>query len=97
MDKKKIIIDGHNINHIEEFFDEIQRVLCPNFTHFGRNWDDLNDVLRGGFGVFDLGENITLQVKFKNYIKKHLGENFLNKFERIVEKNANIQLIYSNE
>jgi RNAse (barnase) inhibitor barstar len=97
MEKKIIIIEGHNISHIEEFFDEIQRVLCPNFTHFGRNWNALNDVLRGGFGVYDLGENIFLQVRFKNYIKKHLGENFLNKFERIVGKNANVQLIYSNE
>ena len=97
MEKKRFILDGHNMKNDDEFFDEIHRVLCPGFKYFGRNWDALNDVLRGGFGEFELGENIVIQFKYVNSIKKQIGENLLNKFERIVKKNGNIEIVYSNE
>jgi RNAse (barnase) inhibitor barstar len=95
--KKRIIIDGHNFKDMEEFYDEVQRTLCPGFKGFGRNLHAFNDVLRGGFLVFESEEDIILQVKFRNYIIRHMGEGFIIKFERIVENNKNVSLIYSND
>lgn len=43
-------IDGSRIGSLEEFYDEIGRVLIPNHR-WGRNLDAFNDILRGGFGT----------------------------------------------
>jgi len=47
-------IDGANFSTLEEFYDEISRVLIPGAA-WGRNLDAFNDVLRGGFGTPDEG------------------------------------------
>jgi RNAse (barnase) inhibitor barstar len=45
-------IDGANFSTIDEFFEEITKVLSlPSW--WGRNYDALNDVLGGGFGLPD--------------------------------------------
>ena len=43
-------IDGENFSTLEEFYDEVSRVLVPNMS-WGRNLDALNDILHGGFGT----------------------------------------------
>ncbi|WP_010582972.1 histidinol-phosphatase [Schlesneria paludicola] len=48
--KKKYVIDGDNFSTLEEFYDEISRVLIPG-VEWGRNLSALNDLLRGGFGT----------------------------------------------
>ena len=45
-------IDGKNFSTLEEFYDEISRVLIPG-AQWGRNLDAFNDILRGGFGTPD--------------------------------------------
>jgi RNAse (barnase) inhibitor barstar len=47
-------IDGCRFTTLEEFFDEISRVLIPG-ADWGRNLDAFNDILRGGFGTPDGG------------------------------------------
>lgn len=47
-------IDGENFSTLEEFYDEISRVLIPGAS-WGRNLDAFNDILRGGFGTPDEG------------------------------------------
>ena len=47
-------IDGENFSTLEEFYDEISRVLIPGAS-WGRNLDAFNDILRGGFGTPDDG------------------------------------------
>ena len=47
-------IDGKNFSTLEEFYDEISRVLIPG-AQWGRNLDAFNDILRGGFGTPDHG------------------------------------------
>ncbi|MEI8019041.1 MAG: inositol monophosphatase family protein [Schlesneria sp.] len=47
-------IDGANFTTLEEFYDEIGRVLIPGKA-WGRNLDALNDILRGGFGTPENG------------------------------------------
>jgi RNAse (barnase) inhibitor barstar len=47
-------IEGAAFSTIEEFYDEVSRKVIPG-THWGRNLDALNDILRGGFGTPDEG------------------------------------------
>jgi len=95
MDDRKIFtIHGNNINTLPEFHDEIQRVLCPGFKHYGRSWDALNDILRGGFRTFELDEKITIIFKNKKHVRKSLGEGFLNRFTKLVEQHNHIKLLF---
>lgn len=56
MQSDKVIyeIDGANFSTLEEFYDEVSRVLIPNAS-WGENLDAFNDILRGGFGTPDGG------------------------------------------
>ena len=92
MEEKIFTIKGQNINSIEEFHDEIQNVLCPKFTKYGRNWHAFNDILHGGFLSFELGEKITIIFKNKRDVEKRLGEGFFNKFTKVVAQNDNVEL-----
>ena len=47
-------IDGQRFSTLEEFYDEISRVLIPG-AQWGHNLDAFNDILRGGFGTLDGG------------------------------------------
>src|SRR5690348_8636074 len=52
--KPEFVIDGERFSTLEEFYDEISRVLIPGAA-WGRNLDAFNDILRGGFGTPDGG------------------------------------------
>lgn len=52
--KKTFEIDGENFSTLEEFFEEISRVLIPQ-DYWGKNLDAFNDILRGGFGTPEAG------------------------------------------
>ena len=43
-------IDGNDFSTLDEFYDEITRVLIPGVS-WGRNLDAFNDILHGGFGT----------------------------------------------
>lgn len=53
-EKNTYEIDGTRFSTLEEFYDEIGRVLIPG-AYWGRNLDAFNDILRGGFGTPDKG------------------------------------------
>ncbi|MHA1213399.1 MAG: barstar family protein [Candidatus Heimdallarchaeota archaeon] len=94
MDDKIFTLNGRNINSITEFHDEVRNVLCPAFKRYGRSWNAFNDVLRGGFGSFELGEKITIIFKNKKYVKKRLGEGFLKKVAKFAEIHDNVEIIF---
>jgi RNAse (barnase) inhibitor barstar len=48
------VIDGGRMGSLDEFYDEISRVLIPG-QEWGRNLDAFNDVLRSGFGTPERG------------------------------------------
>ena len=52
--KPVFVIDGRNFSTLEEFYDEISRVVIPGVP-WGRNLDAFNDILRGGFGTPEVG------------------------------------------
>lgn len=56
-----IEFDGNEFDDLESFYDEVQAKICPGFEGFGRNLDAFNDVLRGGFGLFEYNEPIRLK------------------------------------
>ena len=66
--RKEFIIDGNNFNTLDEFYDEIDKLLTKDLTwKTGHNLDAFNDLLRGGFGVHEYGEPIL--IKWLNYNK----------------------------
>ncbi len=44
-------IDGERFSYLEEFYDEVSRVVLMPGVRWGHNLDAFNDVLRGGFGT----------------------------------------------
>lgn len=48
--KRTFEIDGADFQTLEEFYDQLERVLIPG-KDWGRSLDGLNDLLRGGFGT----------------------------------------------
>ncbi|MFQ5831095.1 MAG: barstar family protein [Candidatus Thorarchaeota archaeon] len=90
---KDFTIDGHNMRSVDKFWDEVQRVLCPDFKYFGKNLDALVDILRGGSGAFEQGETIRLRLIHQNYAEKHLQASFIRKMLRIIEKSPNLEIV----
>jgi RNAse (barnase) inhibitor barstar len=52
--KRLYEIDGATFTTLEEFYDEVSRVLILT-AEWGQNLDAFNDILRGGFGTPDEG------------------------------------------
>jgi RNAse (barnase) inhibitor barstar len=70
-----IIIDGDNFSTLIEFYDEVERKLTKGLDwRIGRNLDAFNDVLRGGFGVHEYEEPITIKWIHSDKSKKDLGQ-----------------------
>ena len=70
----EITIEGNNFNNLEGFYSEIDKLLTRDLNwKTGHNFAAFNDLLRGGFGVHEYGEEII--VKWINYekSKKDLG------------------------
>ena len=55
-------IDGARFSTLEEFFEEVSRVMIPD-VYWGHNLDAFNDILRGGFGTPEEGFSLV----WKNY------------------------------
>ncbi|MBA2738009.1 MAG: barstar family protein [Pyrinomonadaceae bacterium] len=70
MSKRIYEIDGNNFSTLEEFWDEISRVLIPD-VYWGRNLDAFNDILRGGFGTPE--EGFILVWKNSSLSRERLG------------------------
>ena len=61
MGNKEIILDGNKFNDLESFYDEIDNILTKDLNwQTGHNLDAFNDILRGGFGVFQDDEQIKI-------------------------------------
>ena len=61
MNKKRLILDSACFADLDSFYDEADRVFTKNLGwETGHNLDAFNDLLRGGFGVFEEGELIDL-------------------------------------
>ena len=56
---KKVIIDGKNFNNEDEFYSEIDKLITRNLNwKTGHNLDAFADLLCGGFGFHEYGEQL---------------------------------------
>lgn len=89
MNKQTIIINGENFSDLESFYDEIDRVLTKDLDwQTGHNLDAFNDLLRGGFGVYEYEEPIRLIWENFSKSKSDLGLEATKKwYERKISEN----------
>jgi len=57
---KEFTIDGSNFSDLNGFYEEVGKKLTKGGWKTGRNLDAFNDILRGGFGMFEPGESVTI-------------------------------------
>jgi RNAse (barnase) inhibitor barstar len=71
---KTIVINGSKISSLDTFYDEVESKLTKDLDwKIGKNLDAFNDVLRGGFGVYEYEEPIKLIWTRSNESKRKLG------------------------
>jgi len=68
--RRTYVIDGTRFSTLEEFYDEVSRVLIPG-AYWGRNLDAFNDILRSGFGTPEGG--FILRWKNSQLSRRRLG------------------------
>lgn len=81
---KEFILDGNNFSNVEDFYNEIDKLLTKDLEwKTGHNLDVLNDLLRGGFGVFD---DEPIKIKWINYekSKNDLGNEMMLKIIEVI-------------
>lgn len=71
---KALVIEGHAINDIASFYDEINRVfMADEDWKLGHSLDALNDMLYGGFGALNSDEAVTLVWQNADKSRSSLG------------------------
>lgn len=81
---KEFILNGNNFSNIEGFYNEIDKLLTKDLEwETGHNLDALNDLLRGGFGVF---ADEPIKIKWINYekSKNDLGNDMILKIIEVM-------------
>lgn len=74
MATRTIVLDGMEIFNLSSFYDEVESKLTKDLGwDMGRNLDAFNDVLRGGFGVFDYDEPVQLVWQHSSESRADLG------------------------
>jgi len=92
MNKKTIIIDGDNFSDLETFFDEIDRVLTKNLTwKTGHNMNAYNNLLSGGFGVYEYEESIKIIWRNFSNSELRLGTDLVNDLKEYITGHQHIE------
>ncbi len=82
---KQITIDGNNFSTEEEFYTEIDKLLTKDLRWKpGHNLNAFNDILRGGFGVQDSGEELIITWVNAAKSKNDLGEELFSTIVNII-------------
>lgn len=88
---KVITINGDRITDIKSFHKEIDRVLTKNLDwKTGHNLDAFNDLLSGGFGVYDYQEKVKMIWKHFSKSKQVLGEDLTDTLLDIISDHKHI-------
>jgi RNAse (barnase) inhibitor barstar len=94
MDRQTLIIDSNNFFDLESFFDEIDRVLTKGLTwKTGHNMNAYNDLLRGGFGVYEYEEPV--KIVWVNFSKSEsiLGKELTNDLKEYITDHKHIEFV----
>ena len=71
--KKTAVIHGGHFSDLSEFYEEVSQVLMKNADWKVGTLDGFDDILYGGFGVFESKEEIEIIWKDSQKSKKDLG------------------------
>ena len=75
MNRKTITIHADRFSDLAGFYEEINKLFMKGIDwEMGHSLDALNDILYGGFGVYDPGEPVT--VLWRNFSKSHSDLSF---------------------
>ncbi len=92
MSKQTIIINGDNFADLESFYDEIDDALTKDLDwETGHNLNAFNDLLRGGFGVYDYEEPVKIVWTKFSKSKKKLGEELTATLLEIIADHEHIE------
>ncbi len=88
MNEKILFINGNNFRDIEGFYSEIDSQFTKDVPwKAGHNLDAFNDLLMGGFGVYDYGESIRIVWKNAEKSQGDLGyKETIKYYERILHQ-----------
>jgi RNAse (barnase) inhibitor barstar len=79
--RKTIILDGNKFSDWDGFYTEFEKVMTKDLTwHIGRYSPAFNDVLWGGFGVFDPLEPIAIVWINFSKSRKDFDEDILDRY-----------------
>ncbi len=94
MNKQTITINGDNFSDLETFYDEIDRVLTKDLDwQTGHNLDAFNDLLRGGFGVYEYEEPVKLVWTNFSHSTKTLGKELIDTLVEIITDHDHIEFM----
>jgi len=92
MNKQTLKIDGVNFSDLEGFYNEIDRVLTKDLDwQTGHNLDAFNDLLRGGFGVYEYEESVKIIWINFSQSKERLGNELIDGFVDIIKEHDHIE------
>jgi hypothetical protein len=94
-----IVINGGHFSNLAEFYEEASTVLMKNVDWKVGTLDGFNDILYGGFGVFENNDEIDLTWKEFKKSKQDLGlEATCEFYERKIKQGEpfNVELIQKN-
>jgi RNAse (barnase) inhibitor barstar len=95
--KQTLIIDGNNFSDLETFYCEIDKVFTKDLGwQTGHNLDAFNDLLRGGFGVYEYEEPIKLTWNNFSSSNKNLGFVTIDKLVEIIKRHDHIEFEINN-
>lgn len=92
MSKQTLLINGDNFSDLEGFHNEIDRVLTKDLDwETGHNLNAFNDLLRGGFGVYEYEEPVKIIWTNFSGSKLRLGEELTNTLLEIIQEHEHIE------
>ena len=90
--KKTLIIDGNNFSDMDSFYDEIEDKFTTNLSwRIGRNLDAFNDLLMGGFNVFEYEENINVVWTSFSKSQENIGKSKIDGLVEIISNHKHIE------
>jgi RNAse (barnase) inhibitor barstar len=94
MNKQTITINGDNFSDLETFYDEIDNVLTKDLDwQTGHNLNAFNDLLRGGFGVYEYEEPVKLIWTNFSHSTKTLGQELIDTLVEIITDHDHIEFM----
>lgn len=92
MNKKTITINGYNFSDLETFYDEIDNVLTKDLGwKTGHNLNAFNDLLRGGFGIYEYDEPVKIVWTNFSNSRKTLGQEQIDALVEIITFHDHIE------